>query len=88
MIKGKGEAGSDETQSAVKDGWILKRTVNDEIAVSALTTILGRGESEVIILCKELGLDYALMDERRARDMAEPNECKYNGNLGNCRFSN
>ena len=70
VIKGKGEAGSEETESAAKEGWLLKKPVNDELAVNALTTILGKGEAEVIILCKELGLDCALIDERAARDMA------------------
>ena len=36
-----------------------------------MTTHLGKGESEVIILCKESGLDYALIDERVARNIAE-----------------
>lgn len=70
VVNGKGEAGSDETESGVKEGWILKKAVKDEVAVNALRTILGKGESEVIILCKELGFDYALIDERTARDMA------------------
>lgn len=34
-------------------------------------TILGRGEAEVRIVCRELNLDCALIDERIARDMAE-----------------
>ena len=62
--------GSAETESAVKDGWISIKTVNDEIAVNALTTNLGKGESEVIILCKESRFDYALIDERTAREKA------------------
>lgn len=70
VIRGKGEAGSEDTESAVKDGWIIKKTVNDGVAVNALTTILGKGEAEVIILCKELELDCALIDEKTARDMA------------------
>ncbi|MBI3008478.1 MAG: DUF3368 domain-containing protein [Candidatus Omnitrophica bacterium] len=70
VVKGKGEAGSDETETAIKDGWILKKAVNDKVAVNALTTILGKGESEVIVLCKELKFEYALIDERIARDMA------------------
>ena len=68
---GKGEAGSEETESAIKDGWLLKKAATDEVAVNALTIALSKGESEVIILCKELGLDYALIDERMARSMAE-----------------
>lgn len=71
VINGKGEAGSNDTKSAVRDGWILKRAVNDELAVNALTAILGKGEAEVIILYKELKLDLALIDERTARSMAE-----------------
>ncbi len=61
VVKGRGEAGSTETESAVKDGWISMKTVNDEIAVNALTTNLGKGES---------GFDYALIDERTAREKA------------------
>ncbi|MEW6215721.1 MAG: DUF3368 domain-containing protein, partial [Nitrospirota bacterium] len=71
VVVGKGESGSEETELAVKDGWMLKKVVKDETAVSALTTVLSRGESEVIILCKELGIDYALIDERTARNLAE-----------------
>ena len=70
VVIGRGEAGSAETESAVKDGWISMKAVNDEIAVNALTTNLGKGESEVIILCKESGFDYALIDERTAREKA------------------
>jgi len=70
VVKGRGETGSAETESAVKDGWISMKAVNDEIAVNALTTNLGKGESEVIILCKESGFDYALIDERTAREKA------------------
>jgi predicted nucleic acid-binding protein len=71
VIVGRGEIGSEETEHAIESGWILKKTVRDKIAVNALSTILGEGESEVIILCEELGLDCALIDERKARGMAE-----------------
>ena len=43
VVKGKGEAGYEETESAVKSGWILKRPVSDQIGVSALSTVLGKG---------------------------------------------
>lgn len=82
VVKGKGEAGSKEIGSAVKDGWLLKKAVTDNVAVSALTTVLGKGESEVIILCKELGLDYALIDEKTARNMAEIMSINTMGVLG------
>lgn len=82
VIIGEGEAGSKETESAIKDGLILKKAVNDITAVSALTTTLGKGESEVIILCKELELDYALIDEKAARNIAELRGVNTMGVLG------
>ncbi len=71
VINGKGEAGSEETAFAVRDGWMLKKAVEDELACSALMTVLGRGEAEVTIVCRELKLDCALIDERIAIVMAE-----------------
>jgi predicted nucleic acid-binding protein len=82
VVKGRGEPGSNETESAVRDGWISIKAVNDEIAINALRISLGRGESEVIILCKELGVDYALIDERAARYKAELMNVKTMGILG------
>jgi predicted nucleic acid-binding protein len=82
VIKGKGEIGSEDTETAIKDGWILKRTINDELAVNALATILGKGEAEAIILYKELGLDCALIDERTARSMADLMNVNTMGVLG------
>ena len=71
VVKGRGEAGSGETEFALEDGWISMKDVNEKTAINALRTILGKGESEVIILCKELKADYALIDERTARNTAE-----------------
>ena len=71
VVKGRGEPGSGEAEAALKDGWILMKDVNDRTAIDALKAILGKGESEVIILCKELRADYALIDERTARHRAE-----------------
>jgi len=82
VIAGRGEAGSDETKGAVENGWIIRKDVQDAVAVSALTTILGKGESEVLVLCKELNIDYALIDEKTARNMAELMSIETMGTLG------
>lgn len=82
VIKGESEVGSDNVETAIKDGWLLKKAVKDDVAVNALTTLLGKGESEVIILFKELGLDYALIDEKMARDVASLMNVKTIGVLG------
>ena len=60
----------------------MKKVVKDNVAVNALTTLLGKGESEVIILAKELEVDYALIDERTARDVASLLNVKTIGVLG------
>lgn len=71
VLKGKKEVGSNETQKAINNGWIKRKVVKDRALVEALAITLGRGESEVIALCKELDADYALIDEKNARDIAE-----------------
>ncbi|MCK4765104.1 MAG: DUF3368 domain-containing protein [Candidatus Aminicenantes bacterium] len=71
VIKGKNEVGSKETEKAINDGWIIKRNTADRLAVQAFSSTLGDGESEVIVLYKELALDYALIDEKMARGKAE-----------------
>lgn len=81
-VKGKNEVGSKETKKAIQDGWIEKKTVIDKIAVQALSSTLGKGESEVIVLYKELKIDYALIDEKMARDMAELMDVNVIGIIG------
>jgi len=71
VIKGKGKTGSDEIKNAVTAGWLIKKSVHDELAVNALLTNLNKGEAEVIILAKELKLDYAIIDEKTARNIAK-----------------
>jgi hypothetical protein len=70
VVKGKDESGSNETENGIKEGWIKKKPVADRTAVQALSSILGNGESEVIVLYNELNADYALIDEKMARKMA------------------
>ena len=82
VIKGKNEVGSQETENAIKEGWIKKKTVQDRVAVKALSSILGAGETETIILAKELDLDYALIDEKTARAEAGLMEVKVIGTIG------
>jgi len=71
VIEGKGEPGAEETERAIKDGWIIRKCAVDILAVKALSSTLGEGESEVIVLCKEIESDFAVIDERTARAAAE-----------------
>lgn len=78
----KGRPGAEETAKAVQSGWLVQRTVEDKLAVDALLTNISRGEAEVIILAKELSLDYALIDEKIARNVATLMGIKTVGVLG------
>ena len=50
--------------------WIERRTVKDAGWVSLLKHDLGPGEAEAIVLARETGADFLLMDERLGRSAA------------------
>jgi len=82
VVKGKGKTGADEIKAAVSNGWLMKTSVLDDLAVNALLTNINKGEAEVIILAKELKLDYALIDEKIARNIAKLMSVKTIGVIG------
>jgi predicted nucleic acid-binding protein len=50
--------------------WIERRTVKDSAWVSLLKHDLGSGEAEAIVLARETGADFVLIDERLGRSAA------------------
>ena len=82
VINGHGRPGAAEVAKAVQDGWLVQQTVQDTLAVKALLTNLSQGEAEVIILAKEHPGDYALIDEKIARNVATLLGVKTVGALG------
>ena len=69
--KGAGRPGSGELAQA---DWVRRRTVRDVASVDRLRARLGRGESEAIVLAKELGADFLVIDDAAARHVAETEE--------------
>jgi len=63
-----GKVGVSEIEGA---GWIERQTVKDLSLVNLLRRDLGAGESEAIVLAREISADMLLMDERRGRDAAK-----------------
>jgi predicted nucleic acid-binding protein len=47
--------------------WIETRIVNDRLTVKTLLNGLDIGEAETIVLAREMGADWVLMDERKGR---------------------
>jgi uncharacterized protein len=65
--KGKGRAGCKEVKDA---NWILINEVKNILGIEALKHEIGIGESETIILAKELNADLVLIDDRIAKEIA------------------
>jgi len=61
---------------------IKVKSVKNSDAVRILTLELGAGESEAIVLCRELKADYVLLDDLKARASARSFGIKVIGTLG------
>jgi predicted nucleic acid-binding protein len=62
--------------------WIMVSPAQDEIAVQLLRGELDAGESEAIVLARELNADLLLLDDRSARRKAGSIELSTIGTLG------
>jgi uncharacterized protein len=63
-----GKVGVAEVEAAA---WISQQSVKDRLLVNLLRQDLGAGESEAIVLAREISADVLLMDERRGREAAK-----------------
>ena len=67
VVHAAGEPGSREVSAA---GWIEIVRVRDRLAVDLLREVLDAGESEAIVLARELSARWALLDDASARRKA------------------
>jgi len=79
VLEGAGRPGVKEVANA---SWITKMEVQNLLAVSMLQMDLDRGEAEAVVLAKELGADYLLVDEKKARRVARSSEMRIMGTVG------
>ena len=77
--RGAGRPGHAEVAEA---SWISRRTVRDHTVVDGLAIELGHGESEAIVLARELKADFVIIDDARARQIAELEGVRGIGLLG------
>jgi hypothetical protein len=63
-----GKAGVTEIAAAT---WIARQSVKDRPLLKLLRQDLGAGESEAIVLAREMSAEVLLMDERRGREAAK-----------------
>ncbi len=67
VVRGGNRPGVKEIDQAE---WIRNIKVKDVTAVNLLASEFGQGESEVLVLCKELKADWLILDDARARTAA------------------
>lgn len=69
VVKGRGRSGTEELKD--QPDWLVMKTVRNRDAVNLLEKYLGKGEAEVIVLAKELNADLVVIDEIKARNIAQ-----------------
>jgi uncharacterized protein len=67
VVRGEGKPGAIEVREAA---WIETRGVADHNMVTGFRTVLHAGESEAIVLAKEIDADLLILDDGEARDAA------------------
>lgn len=80
--KGKGRTGAIEVLDGVKSGFIEMKRVSNALAVSALSEFFGAGEAEAIILASEISADAVLLDDNKARAIAQSMNLNVIGTIG------
>jgi uncharacterized protein len=74
--------GSQQLQKAIKEGWILINTVENQAFVQLLKRELDQGEANAIALAIQLNADLLLLDERDGRRIARTLGLNLTGILG------
>src|ERR1044071_6231548 len=67
VLRGSGRPGAAEVGAA---DWIETRDAVDRLAVNTLSLQLGPGESEAIVLASEQAVDFIILDDWQARQVA------------------
>jgi uncharacterized protein len=67
VLRGSGRPGAAEVEGA---GWIETQDAADRLAVNALSLRLGPGESEAIVLASEQAVEFIILDDWEARQVA------------------
>ena len=62
--------------------FIEQKSIKSTLAFEILNKTLGRGESACIVLYKEINADLLILDDLRARKIAESHDIKLTGLLG------
>ena len=82
VVRGHGQPGAADTETALSDGWMQCAIVGNRIAVDGLLTELHLGEAEAIVLAREKNIRRILLDDRAARAQASMMDLTVTGTIG------
>jgi predicted nucleic acid-binding protein len=71
-----------QLEVGISADWLTLRTVGNSAVVASLRTQIDEGESEAIALAMELGDVFLILDDRKARQIAEQIGLKVIGTVG------
>ena len=80
--KGAGRPGATEVLDGLKSKFIETKQLNNTLAASALSEFFGDGEAEAIILASEISADAILLDDNKARIVAQSMNLNPIGTIG------
>lgn len=80
VVAGREEGGAKREVSSAS--WIKAVNIKDRLAVEVLLDEMDLGEAETIVLARELGTDWVLMDEKKGRRKLNELGIKKIGTLG------
>ena len=80
VLAGREAGGAKQEVSTAQ--WIRTVSVQDRLAVEVLLDDMDLGEAETIVLARELGADWVLMDEKKGRRKLDQLGLKKIGTLG------
>ncbi len=82
VIRGEGKLDAQLIIRAVEEGWLHRRSVQDQLAVATLQATLGAGESEAIVLAREINASWLLLDDDLGRAHAQRLGLPVKGTVG------
>lgn len=81
-LRGAGRPGAAELNKGLASGFIVRQQAKNTLAVTALSKFFGAGESEAIILASEIGADAVILDDNKARSVADSMSLHVVGTIG------
>lgn len=70
VLTGKDRPGEKEITRGLEEGWLVKVKIKNKLAVEGMMGKLHRGETEAIVLAKELGNESVILDDLSSREKA------------------